>query len=148
MIRPYLPKDKAPLIALLKLNIPQYFAETEEADFADYLDKHLESYFVIVYDNKIVGAGGINYFYDSGLARISWDIVHPDHQGKGIGKKLLAHRINHIKAVPNIKTIQVRTSQLVYKFYEKMGFELELVEKDYWAKGFDLYQMKMPLNTP
>ncbi|MBC5992076.1 GNAT family N-acetyltransferase [Pontibacter cellulosilyticus] len=147
MIRPYLPEDKAQLVALLQLNIPQYFAETEEADFVEYLDKHLEDYFVFEDENKILGAGGINYFYDTNLTRISWDIVHPEHQGKGIGRKLLTHRINHIKAIPSIKTIQVRTSQLVYRFYEKMGFDLELVDKDYWAKGFDLYQMKMPLNT-
>jgi ribosomal protein S18 acetylase RimI-like enzyme len=41
--------------------------------------------------------------------------------------------------------IIVRTSQLAYKFYQKVGFELEKTEKDFWAKGFDLYQMKMNL---
>jgi ribosomal protein S18 acetylase RimI-like enzyme len=41
----------------------------------------------------------------------------------------------------NITTIMVRTSQLAYKFYEKNGFILKEIEKDYWAKGFDLYSM-------
>jgi len=31
----------------------------------------------------------------------------------------------------------------VYKFYEKIGFELDKVEKDFRAKNFDLYQMQM-----
>jgi hypothetical protein len=36
----------------------------------------------------------------------------------------------------------VRTSQVAYQFYQKAGFDLEKIEKDFWAKGFDLYQMK------
>ena len=34
------------------------------------------------------------------------------------------------------------TSQHAYQFYEKMGFELEKIEKEYWAKNFDLYIMQ------
>ena len=37
----------------------------------------------------------------------------------------------------------LRTTQLAFQFYEKMGFELDKTKKDFWAKGFDLYQMKM-----
>ncbi|WP_162428774.1 GNAT family N-acetyltransferase [Pontibacter pudoricolor] len=145
MIRPYIPTDKPALIALLKLNIPQYFAETEETDFIEYLDEHLEDYFVMEEAQTIVGAGGINYFCSERLARLSWDIVHPEFQGKGIGTKLTQHRINHIRNNPTIDTVIVRTSQLVYMFYEKQGFALVHTEKDYWAKGFDLYQMRLPL---
>jgi len=36
----------------------------------------------------------------------------------------------------------VRTSQFVYGFYEKHGFELKKVVKNYWAQGFDLYDME------
>jgi len=145
MIRSYNPSDKHQLIALLKLNIPQYFAETEEADFIEYLDQYLEDYFVVEEAGAIVGAGGINYFASEKLARISWDVVHPDLQGKGIGTQLTQHRINLLKSNPAIELIVVRTSQVVYRFYEKMGFVLQKTEKDYWAKGFDLYEMHMPL---
>jgi [ribosomal protein S18]-alanine N-acetyltransferase len=58
-------------------------------------------------------------------------------------KKLTQYRINQINENPKIELIVVRTTQLVYKFYEKMGFKLEKVEKDFWAKNFDLYQMQM-----
>ena len=46
-----------------------------------------------------------------------------------------------------VKTIIVRTSQLAYQFYGKVGFELEKVEKDFWAAGFDLYLMRLELET-
>ncbi|WMN11512.1 GNAT family N-acetyltransferase [Marivirga salinae] len=75
---------------------------------------------------------------------ISWDIIKPSEHGKGIGRKLTQHRIQHIHTRPDIETIVVRTSQHTYKFYEKMGFKLLKVEKDYWAKGFDLYEMEQP----
>jgi [ribosomal protein S18]-alanine N-acetyltransferase len=147
LIRPYVSEDKGELVALLRLNTPQYFDESEESDFIAYLDNEIEYYFVVEEDKKIVGSGGINYFTDSRLARISWDIVHPHFQGKGIGKKLTRYRIDQIKNNPVISTIEVRTTQLVHIFYQKMGFELFRVEKDFWANGFDLYQMTIELDN-
>ena len=143
MIRPYKIEDDQALITLLRLNTPQYFAESEEKDFVKYLEKEAEHYFVVEENQQVVGAGGYNFFEEEGLARISWDIVHPDFQGRGIGKQLTLHRINQIKKNPGIKLIVVRTSQLAYPFYQKIGFEVEKTEKDYWAKGLDLYYMTM-----
>lgn len=146
MIRPYTKADKEKLVALLQLNVPRYFDASEVNDFIQYLDNYRESYFVIEIDNKLVGSGGINYFPGKGIARISWDIIHPDYQGKGIGSKLLSYRLSEIKSKAAISNIEVRTTQLAYKFYEKMGFTLEKIEKDFWARGFDLYQMSMALH--
>lgn len=145
MIRSYIPQDRHELIALLRLNIPQYFAESEEGDYAEYLSNHLEDYFVVEEQGEVVGAGGINYFPEQGQARISWDVVHPAFQGKGIGRKLTQHRIDLVRENPDIHLLIVRTTQLVHTFYEKMGFTLVKTEKDFWAKGFDLYQMEMPV---
>jgi N-acetylglutamate synthase-like GNAT family acetyltransferase len=143
MIRRYIPQDKESLMKLLSLHIPQYFAPSEAGDFEEYLENHLEDYFVLEEANQIVGAGGINYFLETKSARISWDLVHPDFQGKGLGKELTLYRINHLKQNKDIEEVIVRTSQLVYHFYEKCGFVLQKTEKDFWAEGFDLYQMKL-----
>lgn len=142
MIRKYSNSDKIQVLNLLKLNTPKYFDPTEEEDLRHYLEEKREDYFVYEEDGKIIGAGGINYFPNEQLARISWDMVHPNSQGKGVGRQLTQYRIDYLKQQPNIHTIVVRTTQLVYKFYEKMGFELKKVEKDFWAKDFDLYLMK------
>lgn len=146
MIRPYTNADKEQVVAIMQLNVPRYFDEAEVEDFIQYLDNFRESYFVVELEYKIVGSGGINYFPESGMARISWDIIDPDYQGKGFGKELLQQRISEIKNNQAIHLVQVRTTQLVYGFYEKMGFTLEKTEKDFWAKGFDLYQMILPVH--
>ena len=39
----------------------------------------------------------------------------------------------------------VTTSQLTYKFFEKFGYTVNRVEKDYWGEGLDLYEMEMSI---
>ncbi|HET8859292.1 GNAT family N-acetyltransferase [Marivirga sp.] len=141
-IRPYIASDKAAVLQLFDLNTPQYFDEAERADLIHYLDNETEDYFVVEDEGEIVGAGGINNELQSKTAIISWDIIKPNQHGKGIGRKLTQHRIQHINTKPEIEKIIVRISQHTDKFYEKMGFKLLKVEQDYWAKGFDLYEME------
>lgn len=143
MIRLYSKNDQSALLELLRLNTPKYFAPEEEQDLLDYLSTDSENYFVITEQDNILGAGGFNWFEEKRLARISWDFVHPKHQGKGLGKALTNFRIEKIKEEsPHCKII-VRTSQHAFAFYEKLGFVLREVRKGYWAEGFDLYLMEI-----
>jgi N-acetylglutamate synthase-like GNAT family acetyltransferase len=143
MIRKYTTKDKSRVLELFRLNTPNYFDASEESDFIKYLDHEREDYFVYEEHSKIIGVGGINYSFEEKVACISWDIIDPKWQGRGIGKKLIQFRINHINENPKIEIIRVRTSQYAFQFYGKMGFELDKIEKNYWAKNFDLYLMQM-----
>ncbi|EAY30045.1 GNAT family N-acetyltransferase [Microscilla marina] len=145
MIRSYTQADKAAVLQLLQANTPTFFDPSEEADFVHYLTNELEDYFVIEQNHQLLGCGGINYLIADKTARISWDMLHPEAQGKGWGAKLVQHRLDHIKTKPEIATVIVRTSQLAYQFYQKCGFVLQEVTKDYWAKGFDLYYMVLEL---
>jgi len=145
IIRKYQQDDRETLLDLLRLNTPQYFDPTEEPDFSEYLASRKEEYYIIESSGRILGSGGINFFPESGLARISWDMVHPEFHGKGIGKMLVEHRIERIRQHPGMREAVVRTSQYAWRFYEKCGFTLVTVQKDFWAKGIDLYQMKMML---
>ena len=109
----------------------------------DYLENEIEEYFVIENKGNVIGAGGINL--KGTIGYISWDFIHPDYQGEGIGSKLLKHRINFLQATPSVEKIRVRTTQHVFKFYEKGGFKLNDTVKDYWAVGFDLYDMEIQI---
>lgn len=124
------------------MNTPKFFAVDEEEDLKKYLETERELYYVLLYDEKIVGCGGINFSDDKTIGKISWDIFHPDYQGNSLGTKLLKHRIEKLRSIDSIQKITVRTSQVAYKFYEKQGFELIEIIKDYWAEGFDMYSME------
>lgn len=139
-IRKYQVEDKEAVLRIFDLNSPEYFDQSERADYKKYLEMEREDYFVVEKGSKVLGAGGINY--EDERAILSWDMIHPDHHGKGLGKQLIAHRFKVIEANNAIDSILVRTSQLTYEFYEKQGFELEKVVKDYWADGYDLYRMR------
>lgn len=142
IIREYKAADKPVLLEILKLNIPDYFAESELADYEEYLDHRIERYFVAETGGRVIGAGGINCEADTGMGKISWDFVDPHYRGKGVGKKLLDHRIALLRSMPEVRRITVRTSQLAYVFYEKNGFSLKKVTANYWAEGLDLYEME------
>lgn len=142
LIRSYNKSDTTAIMDLLKLNTPEYFSPLEEPDLIDYLHNHAVNYFVVEINEGIYGCGGYNKSDNPELIRISWDIIHPQYQGKGLGTELTNFRIKEIQKIPGVKIISVRTSQLVYRFYEKFGFVLKEVAKDFWAKGFDMYRME------
>src|SRR5690554_2489514 len=106
-IREYKVTDNQDVIDLIKLNIPEFFAVSEEEDFKEYLDNERELYYVLLYDDEIVGCGGINFSDDRTMAKISWDIFHPDYQGKSLGTQLLKYRLDIIKSMDHIQKITV-----------------------------------------
>ncbi|MFY7811309.1 MAG: GNAT family N-acetyltransferase [Flavobacterium sp.] len=141
-IREFEVNDSKKIVDLFRLNVPKFFAKEEEKDLIQYLENEIELYYVLLYDGKIVGSGGINFENEMKTGIISWDIIHFDFQGKKLGSQLLKHRIEKLKTIESIQEIVVRTSQFTYLFYDKQGFEISEIIKDYWAKGFDLYSMK------
>jgi len=148
MIRRYVENDMADVLRLFLLNTPKFFAPSEERPFMDYLDGHAENYYVVEESNEIIGAGGLNYGFDNGTtSKISWDMIHPEAQGKGVGLRLIKFRIKKSRKESHVDEIVVRTSQLAYGFYKKCGFRLERIEEDYWAKGYHLYHMAMDLSS-
>ncbi len=142
IIREYTAVDKESLLGIYKLNTPQYFSADEEKDLLYYLENEIEYYFVLELNQQVVGGGGFNFSGDKTIGKISWDLIHPDIQGKSLGSILLKHRIEKLKIFPTVEQITVRTSQFVYQFYEKSGFQLIEVVEDYWAKGYHLYKMQ------
>ena len=144
-IREYKSLDKKLIIDIFRLNTPKYFSPEEENDLERYLDNEIEYYCLAEINGKIIGSGGINSSDNKAIGIISWDIIHPDFQGKGIGTLLLIHRMEKLKNLKEINQILVRTSQHSYNFYEKQGFKLVEITEDYWAKGFHLYNMKFNL---
>ena len=142
IISEYLPTDKDAVMNLIKLNTPDFFAREEADELSRYLDKEIELYYVLLVEGEVVGCGGINFAEDKTIGKISWDMIHPSFQHQSLGTRLLKYRIDVLESVSGVKKITVRTSQVAYKFYEKQGFVLNDIKKNYWAEGFDLYSME------
>lgn len=141
-ISTYKPTDKAAVLNLITLNTPSFFAIHERDELDEYLMKYIELYYIVRHQGEIVGAAGINFENNGQHATMSWDIIHPDFQGKGIGSLLVKHRFAILAGYPKVRKILSRTSQLTYPFYEKHGFTTVDTKKDHWAPGLDLYAME------
>ncbi|WP_109301447.1 GNAT family N-acetyltransferase [Aquimarina sp. AU474] len=146
MIRPYKTSDKEQLIEVFNLNIPKFFDPKEVLDFKEYLQNHSDTYLTIEYDNKIVGGTGYHIKETDKSGRITWVFFHPNYAGRGLGKKSIDYCLEILKTNQLIEKIVVTTSQLAYAFFEKFGFQLMSIEKNYWGQGLDLYVMEQQLN--
>ena len=113
------------LSKIFSLNVPKYFDKKELNDFKKYFNsKNLESYFIIESQGKVVGGGG--YAYENmKTARICWLFIDPSYHGFGFGKKLVNYCIKILKNNRKLNVIEVETSNLTYKFYEKLNFKIE-----------------------
>ena len=125
---------------LFRLNVPEYFAAEEEKDLYLFLDNYAQDFYLCKHQEEIIGCGGHNRKENMGV--LSWYIVHPDHHGKGVGTILVKHNLDRLRQ-KGFTHIKVRTSQHTDKFYEKFGFKLINIQKDYWAAGLDLYEMEL-----
>lgn len=141
VLRPYHKDDYTQIISLFLLNTPQYFCLPEQQDLERFLKSEIENFFVIEDYGEVVATGGSNIKGDIGY--LSWYIVHPEQHGKGLGKQLAEQNLQILRNNPVVKKITVRTSQLVYPFYEKLGFVLISTTDNYWGEGMHLYEMDL-----
>jgi len=143
MIRNFHPSDRNALLEILKRNVPTNFAPEEVEDFEQYLALYAENYQVFEHNGKVVGGSGYNVLPETKEGRISWIFFNPEYTGKGLGSQLAYHVLGMLKNEPYVEKLVVRTSQMASPFFEKFGFKLTDVQKDYWAQGIDLHYMEM-----
>ncbi len=146
MIRSYEIGDKTKLVEILKRNVPSYFDPSEVDDFMTFLEKEGERYFTFEYKGEIVGGAGCLAEKDTGIGLVRWIFFDPSQRGSGLGKLMMEHCLRVFKADPMLQKLVVQTSQLAYRFFEKFGYKLIKVQKDFWGPGLDLYHMERELH--
>ena len=142
MIRPYKPADKERLLKIFSFNTPKYFDKNEINDFEKYLEQKAETYLTIEVDNNIVGGTGYYINENDRSGRITWIFFDPSYSGKGLGKQSVEHCLKILSKDKRVEKLIVTTSQLAYKFFEKFDYSINRIEKNYWGKGLDLYEME------
>ena len=143
MIRPYKRTDTNELIEIFKLNTPEYFNINEIVDFKEYLEKNHKTYLTVELNDIIVGGTGYYLNEKNKTGQITWIFFDPNYSGKGLGKQSVEYCLKILQANEKVEKTVVTTSQLAFKFFEKFGFKTIRIEKDYWAKGLDLFEMEM-----
>lgn len=81
--------------------------------------ENLQQFFVAVHNKKVVGCCAL-YVTWNGLAEVKALAVHPDFQGKGLGKKLLKTTVQEAKnlGVETLFTLTIREG-----LFKKYGFK-------------------------
>ena len=144
MIRPYKPDDKESLLRIFRLNVPEFFDKNEINDFVEYLEQKAETYLTTEVDNTIVGGTGYYVNENDKSRRITWIFFDPSYSGQGLGKQSVEHCLKIFSKDNRIEKLIVTTSQPAYKFFEKFDYNINRIEKDYWGRGLDLYEMVKP----
>ena len=109
-------------------------ADPSKEAIQKYLDKS-EIYLAFIGD-ELVGVFVITKELD--VAEFKNLAVHEKHRGKGIGKQLIQHAIEHAKN-KNATSVRVGTgnsSHLQIALYQKCGFKIVGVEKDFFVKNY------------
>ena len=153
-IRPYTAADRQACLEAFRSNMPQYFAVAELPDFESWLDQQAEQaapapantaekYYVIEKSSKVIGCGGYYIELDKQTAFMTWGLIHSDYHKQGIGRELFQYRINLIQSICPTCKIVLDTSQYVSPFFQKLGFSIIKITKDFYAKGIDRYDMEL-----
>lgn len=133
-------------------NIPRFFVPHELRDFEKWLNEEethdpsttsafAREYFVAALDGRVIACGG--YFVDlvQRDARMTWGLVHHNFHRRGIGSRLLLHRIGIIRSLYPAATISLDTTQHAYPFFEKLGFTVTAVTENFYVEGLHRYDM-------
>ena len=154
IIRPYTANDKGACLEAFKSNMPEYFAAAELPDFESWLDQQAEQatpasaniteqYYVIEKSSKVIGCGGYYINLTKRQATMTWGLVNRAFHKQGIGKELFQYRIAAIREICPACTIILDTSQYFLPFFQKLGFGITKISKDFYAKGIDRYDMEL-----
>src|ERR1044071_8315485 len=116
LIRKARMNDVRPIHGLLN-----YFADRRELlpRSLSEVYENLQQFFVATHGNKVVGCCAL-YVTWNGLAEVKALAVHPDYQGRGLGKKLLKTVVQEAKkiGVETLFTLTIREG-----LFKKYGFK-------------------------
>ena len=150
-LRRYRGEDRAACLALFDSNVPDYFAALERADFIrtlDEIDDGIVAYWLIEREGEgVVACGG--YAASDGEASVAvlcWGMVRRDLHRRGLGERLLSERLRRIDADPAFAWCVLETTQHSRGFYARHGFRAVREQRDGFAPGFDLVEMRRARN--
>ena len=87
----------------------------------ELLESEIAQFTVVEIDGLIIGCAAVYGYSDNGMAELAAVVTHPEHQGLGLGAKLLGH-IEQKAAAEGFTQLFVLTTQTAHWFLEN-GFK-------------------------
>jgi hypothetical protein len=142
--RVYNREDKQRIIEIFLSNCPKYFSFDDEQYLIDFLDNYAdENYLVMLKGEEIIGCGG--HYTKNDMHGIAWVIFEVGSVGPGMLKKIsddfYTEIENKIAAEFTSLPIQINTTQLMEKWFNRYGFKTFDISKDGFGQGLDEYKM-------
>lgn len=144
IIRFYERADFAACQQIFDSNVPTFFAEEERAEFFEFLTHPPGPYLVFEEKGMIVACGGwANSRTTTNEVILCWGMVRHDRHRGGIGASLMEARLTAIFENNSSAIVSLNTSQHSANFFARFGFQTVHMQKDGYAAGIDLVEMKL-----
>ena len=140
-LRPMNMRDLGPVLDIIEAH------DEDDADEAEESIKRRQAsgMYVLEEGGQIIGVTGAQPDLDAqGIAWLSWTYLHPEVKSQGVGRMMVDEMLAILRA-NNVRKVFIATSDYkedgedVYadarRFYESLGAELELLQRDYHQSG-------------
>ena len=130
------------VLKLFKSNVPTFFHASEQILFQNFLSKERINYYLLFNsNNQLVASGGYELEEHPNTIMLTWGMVDASYHKNGYGRSLTEFRLNSISNTFPKSEVILNTTQKTFRFYEKFGFKLVSIKKDYYGLGLDRYDM-------
>lgn len=143
VFRAFASTDQAVCLALFDANCPAFFAPGERADYAEFLDSCPPGYEVCLVNDQVVGALGLTGT-DTARRSLSWILLHPQFQGRGIGLAAIT-RVTILARSTGIQTVDIATSHKTAGFFARLGAVTVHTIQNGWGLGLHRVDMLLPI---
>ncbi len=143
------PKHRNACLAICRSNIPKYVLPHEEADFLDFLARHQQydcRYIVLEHAGRVIAWGGLYLQSDKQQETMCWGLVHRKWHLRGLGRYMVLYRLSWLRQHPEIDLVKMDTTQHTFQFFEKLGFEVQKVERNHYGSGLHRYDLTLLVN--
>lgn len=115
--------------------------------FLDELARPFARVAVVRVAGRVLGFA--NYWLVAGEASLLAIAVHPDHRGRGLASRLVAHMLDEARATHcALAILEVRRGNTpAIALYERHGFATTYARKRYYADGEDALVMTLELTA-
>jgi ribosomal protein S18 acetylase RimI-like enzyme len=125
VVRSYLPPDREGLVRLWSVCGLVRPWNDPDRDIDRKLARDPENLLVVEHDGELVGSLMVGYEGHRGW--VNYLAVHPDHQGRGLGRKLMERAEELLGKLGCAKVnLQVRSSnEAAIGFYRRIGYSVD-----------------------